>query len=174
MSATASATFRRWGHGDRRRLPDRHRFLANLTVAWWGPGWSIVNAFILIGFDLASRDRLHDRWQHNRIVPKMGALIAAGGLISWALNSGAGQIALASTVAFVLAALADTVTYVALGKRARLVRMNGSNVVGAGVDSLVFPTLAFGGLMWWVTLGQFAAKTVGGFIWSLILTRGRK
>ena len=45
----------------------------------------------------------------------------------------------------------------------------GSNVFGALVDSLVFPTIAFGGFLPWITLGQFAAKVAGGFLWSLVL-----
>jgi hypothetical protein len=32
----------------------------------------------------------------------------------------------------------------------------------------VFPTLAFGSFMWTIVLGQFLAKTLGGFVWSLL------
>jgi hypothetical protein len=37
------------------------------------------------------------------------------------------------------------------------------------VDSLVFPTIAFGSFIPWVVAGQFIAKTLGGYIWSLFL-----
>jgi uncharacterized PurR-regulated membrane protein YhhQ (DUF165 family) len=48
--------------------------------------------------------------------------------------------------------------------------VNGSNVVGAAADSLIFPALAFGWpLLWSVVLGLFVAKVAGGFLWSLIL-----
>ena len=50
-----------------------------------------------------------------------------------------------------------------------MVRVNGSNVFSAAVDSAVFPTLAFGVFLPWVILGQFAAKVAGGFVWSMIL-----
>lgn len=63
----------------------------------------------------------------------------------------------------------DALTYALLGERARLLRMNGSNVVSAAADSLIFPTLAFGAFLWPIVLGQFAAKVAGGFIWSVIL-----
>jgi len=54
------------------------------------------------------------------------------------------------------------------------VRVNGSNVVSAAVDSVVFPTLAFGSFLPWVILGQFLAKVAGGAVWSLILPAFRR
>lgn len=142
---------------------------ANLGVATFGPSVVIINAFLFIGLDLTCRDRLHDAWRGRLLVAKMGALIAVGGLLSYLLNAGAGQIALASTVAFTVASVLDGVTYALLGERAYLVRVNGSNVIGAAADSLIFPTLAFGSLLPFIVLGQFAAKVAGGFMWSLIL-----
>ena len=65
----------------------------------------------------------------------------------------------------------DAITYHLLGDKARLLRVNGSNVIAALIDSLVFPTLAFGGLLPWIVLGQFAAKVGGGFVWSLVLCK---
>lgn len=146
--------------------------LANLSSATFGPGASVVNAFLFIGLDLTARDRLHDAWHGRGLVWKMAALIAGGSILSWLFNAGAGRIALASCAAFGAAAIVDTLAYHLLRGRAHLVRVNGSNVPSALVDSLVFPTLAFGGFLPWVTLGQFAAKVLGGAIWSLILRRG--
>ena len=134
----------------------------------------IVNAFLLIGLDLSTRDVLHEAWHHRGLVWKMGVLIATGGAITWALNHDAGRIAVASTLAFSLAAATDAVIYSVLFKRRRLVKMNGSNIASAAVDSLVFPTVAFGVLMPWIVLGQFAAKVAGGFLWSLVLRHGHR
>jgi hypothetical protein len=142
---------------------------ANLSVATWGPSISIVNAFLFIGFDLTCRDRLHESWSGHNLAVRMTALIAAGGAISYLLNAGAGQIALASTVAFTVAAALDGATYALLGDRGRMLRVNGSNVVGAAADSILFPTIAFGSLLPAIVLGQFVAKVGGGFLWSLIL-----
>jgi hypothetical protein len=142
--------------------------LANLTVAEFGPRLVIVNAFLFIGLDLTARDRLHDAWKGNRLLPKMTALIAAGSILSWLLNRGAAQIALASFAAFAAAAVVDTAIYHALGNYPRWLRINGSNIPSALVDSIVFPTLAFGAFLWPIVLGQFLAKTTGGFIWSLV------
>jgi hypothetical protein len=142
--------------------------LANLTVAAFGPNMVIVNAFLFIGLDLTARDRLHDAWRGHNLLPKMAGLIAAGSVLSWLLNRNAGQIAVASFAAFAAAAVVDAVVYHLLGKYPRWLRVNGSNVPSALVDSLVFPTLAFGAFLLPIVLGQFVAKTLGGFIWSLI------
>ncbi|GAB4282879.1 MAG: VUT family protein [Candidatus Promineifilaceae bacterium] len=142
--------------------------LANLTVAQFGPSVTIINAFLFIGLDLTSRDQLHEAWRGNNLLPKMAALIAAGSILSWVLNRNAGPIALASFVAFAAAATVDALVYHQLGKYPRWLRINGSNIPSAAVDSIVFPTLAFGSFMWTIVLGQFLAKTLGGFVWSLL------
>lgn len=142
--------------------------LANLSVAAFGPNMVIINAFLFIGLDLTARDRLHDAWRGNNLLPKMATLIAAGSFLSWLLNRNAGQIALASFLAFAAAATVDAIVYHLLGKYPRWLRINGSNIPSALVDSLVFPTLAFGTFLPMIVLGQFAAKVLGGFMWSLI------
>ena len=143
--------------------------VANLSVAYFGPSFSMVNAFLLIGLDLALRDRLHDQWQGQNLAYKMGGLIVAASAISYALNPATGQIAIASMVAFAVAMAADATVYQWLRQKTWFVRANGSNAAGALTDSLIFPAIAFGGLMPTIVLGQFAAKLIGGFIWSKIL-----
>lgn len=140
--------------------------LANLSVAAFGPAISPVNAFVLIGLDLALRDWLHIRlkaWQ-------MLALILATGLLTYLLNPAAGKIAIASACAFSVAALVDWATFFKL-KGSWLFRANGSNIAGAAVDSLIFPTLAFGALMPHIVLMQFIAKVAGGSLWAYILNK---
>jgi len=140
--------------------------LANLSIAHWGPWVSPINAFILIGLDLALRDWLHMRlklWQ-------MGTLIASAGLLTYLLNPAAGHIAIASAVAFTAAAVVDWSVFSRMGG-SWLRRANGSNVAGAAVDSLIFPTLAFGVLMPHIVALQFIAKVAGGAIWAWLLNR---
>lgn len=144
--------------------------LANLSVARFGPSVTIINAFLFIGLDLTTRDALHDRWQHKHLARNMAALIATGSVLSWWLNRDAGQIALASFAAFGLAALSDTLVYTLLQERAYMMRINGSNVISAAVDSVTFPALAFGfPLLFGVMVGQFVAKVAGGFVWSVVI-----
>ena len=134
--------------------------LANLSVAAFGPAVSPVNAFVLIGLDLALRDWLHVRLR----VWQMGLLIACTGLLTYALNPAAGMIAVASACAFSAAALVDWVTFAQL-RGSWLVRANLSNVAGAAVDSLIFPTLAFGALMpFWARNFRTLSRNCGG-IW---------
>jgi queuosine precursor transporter len=144
---------------------------ANLAVTHFGPTSSIPLAFLLVGLDLTTRDALHDRWRHRHLPLRMGALIAAGGVISYALNREAGRIAIASCVAFTLAALVDATAYWVLRNRPALQRSNGSNIPAALLDSVLFPTIAFGVFAPAIIAGQFAAKVLGGLVWSLVLFR---
>ena len=125
---------------------------------------------LLIGLDLSLRDSLHE--QYGGWV-SAGVVLAAGGL-SYLVNPAAITIATASVVAFTASGLADSAAYQLLGARRKLVKMNGSNLVGAAIDSLVFPTLAFGVLMPQVVLTQFAAKVVGGAFFAYVLCRRPK
>jgi uncharacterized PurR-regulated membrane protein YhhQ (DUF165 family) len=145
---------------------------ANLAIAHFGPAATPFVAFVAIGLDLSSRDALHEAWHNNGLWWKMFALIGSGSLLSWLLNANAGSIALASFIAFAASGLSDSLMYQLLHKYPSLVKMNGSNLLSAAVDSLVFPNVAFGSFMPMVVLGQFAAKVLGGFVWSLVL-RGK-
>ena len=143
---------------------------ANYLVFLFGPWWSLVNSFALIGLDFVLRDRLHERlglWW-------VSALALAAGVISYLLNPAGGMIALASCASFVLAALGDGVAYQALIGKPWPVKSNASNAVAAGIDSLIFPLIAFGGLMPHIVIGQFVAKIGGGFVWSLMLGGSRR
>ena len=139
--------------------------VANLLVWWLGPWSSPFIAFFLIGLDLTLRDVMHDkltRWQ-------MLGVVLAGGALTWLLNPSAANIAIASATAFTLSAAADWLAYTYLRHKPWMVRSNGSNIVGAAVDSVIFPALAFGSLS--VSPLQFAAKVGGGAVWSWLLRK---
>lgn len=143
--------------------------LANFSVATFGPASTPINAFLLIALDLVARDRLHDAWSHKKLAAKMIALIVCGGALSYVLNPATGTIAIASSVSFAAASMADAGVYHILRRRNWMQRSNGSNVAGAAVDSLLFPTLAFGALMPSIVLAQFVAKVGGGIFWSFTI-----
>lgn len=139
---------------------------ANLLVSVYGPAITPLNAFVLIGLDLALRDYLHMRlrwWQ------MLGLLVGTGAL-TYLMNPAAGMIAVASAAAFTGAGVADWATFARM-RGSWLVRANGSNVVGAAVDSLMFPTIAFGALMPGIIVAQFAAKVAGGAMWAWLINR---
>ena len=140
--------------------------VANLLVAQFGPSITPINAFFLIGLDLALRDWLHVKlkiWQ-------MGSLICATGLLTFMLNPAAGMIAVASAAAFTTAALVDWSVFAKLSG-SWLKRANVSNVAGAAVDSLVFPTVAFCVLMPHIVAMQFVAKVAGGAVWAYFINK---
>lgn len=139
--------------------------LANLLVAAFGPSVTPFIAFGLIGLDLALRD-----WLQVRLSPwQMGLLIAATGVASHLLNPAAGRIAMASTLAFSAAAVVDWAVFSRL-RGSWLLRANASNIAGAAVDSVLFPTLAFGALLPQILLAQFLTKVAGGALWSWLLS----
>ena len=149
--------------------------LANLSIANFGPWVSPINAFVLIGLDLALRDWLHVRlkaWQ-------MLALIGVSGALTYALNDAARHIVIASAAAFTLAALAD---WRAFGRLSGswLRRSLGSNVIGAVVDTAIFSSLAFMLLstnpkplevVAQIAGLQLLAKVAGGSMWAWALAR---
>lgn len=138
--------------------------VANLLIVKFGVWFSPINSFLLIGLTLVLRDWLHIRlkaWQ-------MALLITASGVITYLLNPAAAQIAIASSVAFTLAALVDWAVFAKV-KGNWFKRSNASNVAGAAVDSIAFPTIAFGLFMPEIVLVQFASKIIGGYIWSVLL-----
>lgn len=160
------------------RLLDKWAFIylaaivgANLLINRFGPSLAVPVGFFLIGFDLTARDRLHDKWIGRGLPWRMALLIGAGSLITWAINREAGPIARASFIAFAASGIVDSVFYWILREKSYLLKVNGSNVFGAAVDSLLFPWLAFGSILPWITAGQFVAKVGGGFVWSLIIKR---
>jgi queuosine precursor transporter len=152
---------------------------ANASVLLWGPAASILNAFFLVGLDLATRDALHEAWSgpgYSRwALPRnMALLLAAAGMLSWLLNRDAGRVAAASFVACGAAGVTDTLVYQGLRRAPYTVRANGSNLAGGFVDSLLFPLLAFGAFLPFVMLGQWAAKIGGGALWSWAIGRWRE
>ena len=140
--------------------------IANLLVSKFGPAITPLLAFFLIGLDLTLRD-----WLHVRLRPwQMGALILFAGLLTWLLNPAAQNIAIASAVAFMVSGLVDWLVF-SKSSGSWAARSFKSNVAGAAVDSLIFPTLAFGALMPAIVLAQFTAKVVGGAVWAFLLSR---
>ena len=142
---------------------------ANLLVAQFGPAITPINAFFLIGLDLSLRNYLSfkmNTWQ-------MSLMIIGTGVISYILNPASGMIAIASGVSFTVASFADWLTFkTTVGTWFK--RNLAGNSVGALVDSVVFPTIAFGSLMPMIVLAQFVAKVAGGSMWGMLINKKLK
>lgn len=146
--------------------------LANLSVTHFGPSVSIVNAFLFIGLDLTTRDFLHENWVNKNLKRNMFLLIFSGSLLSYIINSNSGIVAIASFIAFAASASVDTIIYILLKNKSKMVKINGSNVISSAVDSVIFPSIAFGfPLLIGIMFGQFLAKVLGGFVWSVLLKK---
>lgn len=147
---------------------------ANLSVAHFGPASTPINAFLLIGLDLAIRDRLHLDWQGRSLWVRMFGLIAGAGVVSYWLNPASVRISLASLVAFSTAAIGSAAVFQATRRYPLLKRANGANLVGAALDSLIFPLIAFGTIFPTIAALQFVAKIAGGALWSWAIFRNAR
>jgi len=138
---------------------------ANLLVLKFGPSITPINAFFLIGLDLALRN-----WLNLRMRPfAMGGLIFGTGLLTWAVNPAAQNIAIASAVAFTCAALVDWLAFRAAAGCTWMQRNVAGSMSGAIVDSLIFPTLAFGAFLPSIVVLQFVAKVAGASMWAYLM-----
>ena len=143
--------------------------LANLLLVEFGPRAAFINCFVLVGFDLVVRDELHQRWKGRQLWWRMLLLIGTGSCLTLLLNHNAGRIAFASFVAFFGAGIVDSICYHLLGKRAFLLKVNGSNVLSAFTDSILFVFVAFGmPLLWTLIIYQCLMKIFGGVLWSVL------
>ena len=141
---------------------------ANLTLTHWGPDWIVPNAFLLIGLDFVTRDRLADFWGTTR-VGKMLALIAAGGLLSYWVNRGAATIAEASAISFMAAEIGEALLYHALRAQSWAARAPRAAILAAAIDSVLFPTLAFHQFVFLTSFDQFCAKVAGATCWAWVI-----
>jgi uncharacterized PurR-regulated membrane protein YhhQ (DUF165 family) len=145
---------------------------ANLLASHYGPTITPYTALGLIGLSLIVRDRLADAFGPSRWL-RQAALIIAGSLLAYLVNRDAAQIALASCIAFGASESVEGVLYFLLRRESWIERANKSGIVGAAIDSFLFPTIAFHAVLWTTIFGQFTAKTAGCFVFSVLLARVR-
>jgi hypothetical protein len=143
---------------------------ANLIIADQGPDATKYVAFLLVGPILTMRDYLHRRWEADGLTlwGRMGLIVIAGSAFSYIASPDAGHVALASFCAFLIAGFLDTVVFQALRGEGLSTRVNASNLVSAGADSVVFFFIAFNPMMWDSTFTQWVAKISGGVVWLLL------
>lgn len=142
---------------------------ANQIIVHYGPEASIVTAFGLIGLNLCTRDALQS-WWYPKPWAKMAGLIAAGSLLSYALNAsnGTARIALASGVAFLCAESLEATVYHLARRKPWVERANIAAIGAAALDSVIFVSVAFG-FDWQIITAQSFAKLAGCFVWSLLI-----
>ena len=153
---------------------------ANLLVARYGQAALPFTAFVLIPFDLVTRDVLHEHWRGRLLWVRMAMLIGTGSVLTAFLSRKSEQVALASFLAFAASGIVNAAVYHLLDRWARLMKMNVSNLFAAIADSVIFPFVAFTSVSVWLCVAQASAKFVGGvvwsvaFVWALKRLRGRE
>ena len=100
---------------------------ANMAVAAYGQLALVFTAWVVIPFDMLTRDLLHEKWRGDRLALRMGSLVLTGGLITVAINHASWRIAIASCVAFAMAMTVNSLVFERLIHRSRFVRMTASN-----------------------------------------------
>lgn len=144
----------------------------NLIVNANGPSSVIYVSALLIGPILTIRDVLHKQWEpYGRLAlyGLMLTLISIGSLASYLSTPSAGKVALASFVAFFAAETMDLLVFDSMRRQDASDRVNVSNIVGAAVDSALFPTIAFGAFTFSISFQQWVAKIAGGVIWLVAI-----
>lgn len=146
---------------------------ANLAVSRWGQPALVLTAWVLIPFELVTRDVLHERWRGSSLWARMAGLILCGAALTAAVSWSARRVAVASFAGFAASGATNATVYHGLGRWTRYARMNTSNLAAACVDSIVFPLAAFGfaGTAPELCAAQAASKFLGGLLWSAAFLR---
>lgn len=133
-------------------------------------GWGLTapSGVLWIGLALTLRDLVHEYLGRRWAV----LAVLAGAVLSFAVSPP--FVALASSVAFLVSELADTLVYGRLRARGLLWALVASNLVGLTIDSAAFLWIAFGSLDF--IAGQLWAKAVMTMVVVLVLAsvRGRR
>lgn len=139
---------------------------ANISATNFGIWATPFNALFLIGLEITARDYLHTKLTHVELI----VVVILAGVVSFLLNTGAVNIAIASSVAIIVSCFID---YIVFNKTngTWFKKSNTSNVFSATSDSIIFPTIAFGVLNIWVVLLHIFMKVFGGFIWSILFVK---
>lgn len=144
-----------------------------VTANWASTHWSalLVGAIAVpagtlwAGVTFSLRDLLHECLGGRGV---LGA-IAAGAGLSWLLASP--QIAVASVLAFTVSELVGSIVYGRLRAWSVVGAVLGSNLVGLGIDSVLFVPLAFGSFAF--VPGQILGKTVATVLTVAVLVAAK-
>jgi queuosine precursor transporter len=141
--------------------------LANVITASTEPAsigpWLVTWGTWVVGFSFILRDRLHVQTGRRGVYGALAVGIIVAAATSWLLGDTLLVLA-GSCLAILLAEAADTEVFARLRRRLGL-SVAASGLVGAAVDSAVFPVVGLGlsGIVPWnllpgVMVGQFVVK----------------
>ena len=128
-----------------------------------GFGLMAPSGVLIIGLALVLRDQVHETLGAKWAL----AAIAIGATLSFGTSPA--QLAVASTLAFALAEVADLAVYAPLRAKGRSLAVIASGAVGAVLDSMLFVWLAFGSLEFstgTIVAKLYASVAVAAFFWT--------
>ncbi len=143
--------------------------LANYLVFWFGPNGLLISSALLIPFDFVIRCDLHERWTGRALFKRLAALVLLASTLTFAINPESASIAAGSALAFIGAQGAASLFYQITIRSSFFVKVNGSDLVGILIDSILFQAVAFGVISWTVTGTQVGLKMAGGLFWYYII-----
>jgi uncharacterized PurR-regulated membrane protein YhhQ (DUF165 family) len=128
-----------------------------------GFGLMAPSGVLMVGLALVLRDQVHEALGAKWAL----AAIAIGAALSFGTSPA--QLAVASTLAFALAEVADLAVYAPLRAKGRSLAVMASGAVGAVLDSMLFVWLAFGSLEFstgTIVAKLYASAAVAAFFWA--------
>lgn len=142
---------------------------ANLLVKYLGAYGLWFSSFFLIPFDFVTRCLLHEKWKGLKLILRLFVITTIACALTYALNTDAKLIAIASITGFTSAQIAAGIFYQFNKDKSWFFKVNVSDLLAIIADSIVFQLVAFGHTDSLVTLGQIAIKFTGGLLWYYIL-----
>lgn len=138
--------------------------LANVLVSMFGVWVTPLNSLFIIAADMVMRDRI--QYDSGFMVAMFACLMA--GTATVLISPGSEMIAIASFSSVVLAGSGSAIVF-HFKSGGFYSKALPANICAAAIDSVAFPVIAFGSVMYDVSIAQFAAKTAGAtaIIWIM-------
>lgn len=143
--------------------------LSNFIVLWFDAQGLIFTALFLIPFDFVIRCMFHEQWKGKELILKLGMIALIASTLTFLINQNTLKIAIASSFGFIGAQIFAGVFYQFFIKCNYFIKVNGSDVIGILIDSIIFQLIAFSVIVPKITISQILLKIVGGLFWYWII-----
>lgn len=146
---------------------------ANYTAVWFIPlpvFGLVALGTLLFGATFTARDYVH-RLGRPRVYVMIFIAALSSAFLAW-IGATPWRVVVASVAAIILSETADTEVYATLIEKSWLERVIGSNMVSIPLDTILFNTLAFGGvfsgaMLVSIMIGEVVVKFLVGAIVAL-------
>jgi uncharacterized PurR-regulated membrane protein YhhQ (DUF165 family) len=142
---------------------------ANFIALYIGQKGLIITAFLLVPFDFTLRSYFHETWKNNKLLINLSILIITASGITYFLNQNTINIAIGSSVAFLLSNIFASIYYQININKSFFNKVNISDFVGIIIDSFIFQLIAFNNISTSVMSAQILIKILGGLFWYWVI-----